>query len=415
MNQAAPGRNNGAIIIGGDYRGLGVVRSLGRRGIPVCVLNDEHTLAGLSRFVSCRFKWPATEAEQLKFLLKLATHCGLAGWTLFPTGDEAAALIARNHACLEGRFALTTPSWNTLRWAYDKRLTYRLAAELGIAYPLTWYPRNREELSRLICAFPLVLKPAHKHKPSLFTRDKAWRASDHRELLTRYDEACSMIEPDAIMLQELIPGSGACQFSFAALCADGKPLASILAVRLRQHPIDFGHSSSYVESIEHPEVERLSRIILAAMRFTGLAEVEFKLDPCDGTLKLLDINPRVWGWHTLGARAGVDFPYLAWQLANGLKPEEARGRAGVHWMRVLTDLPAVLGQLRVGSLSLGSYLRSFRRPLEFAIWAIDDPIPSLFEIPTLLHANLTIRRTVARSGSCTGALPNRPHRLPSEL
>jgi D-aspartate ligase len=231
--------------------------------------------------VSYHFKWPTTEAERLKFLLKLAADCRFAGWALFPTGDETAALIARNHACLEGSFTLTTPSWDTLRWAYDKRLTYRLAAKLGIPCPLTWYPRNREELARLECTFPLVLKPAHKHKPSRFTWDKAWQVTDRGQMLSRYDEACSMIESDAIMLQDLIPGSGG-QFSFAALCADGKPLALLIAVRLRQHPMDFGHSSSYVESIEHIEVERLGRSILGAMRFTGLAEVEFKLDPRDG-------------------------------------------------------------------------------------------------------------------------------------
>jgi len=404
MNQAAPGRNSGAIVIGGDYRGLGVVRSLGRRGIPLCVITDEHKLAGLSRFVSYRFGWPATEADQLKFLLELAAHRGFAGWALFPTGDEPAALIARNHACLEGSFTLTTPSWDTLRWAYDKRLTYRLAAKLGIPCPLIWYPRNREELARLKCTFPIVLKPAHKHKPSRFTRDKAWRVTDRGEMLARYDEACRMIESDAIMLQELIPGNDG-QFSFAALCADGNPLALLLAVRLRQHPIDFGHSSSYVESIEHPDVERLGRSILAAMRFTGLAEVEFKLDPRDGRLKLLDINPRVWGWHTLGARAGVDFPYLAWQLANGLKPDEARGHAGIRWMRAITDLPAALGQFRAGRLSLGSYLRSLRRPLEFAIWAADDPLPSLFEIPALLRANLTIRRTLLAGSAAPASVP----------
>ena len=32
----------GAVVVGGDYQGLGIVRSLGRRGIPVCIVDDEH-------------------------------------------------------------------------------------------------------------------------------------------------------------------------------------------------------------------------------------------------------------------------------------------------------------------------------------------------------------------------------------
>ena len=31
----------GAVVIGGDYQGLGIVRSLGRQGVPVCVVDDE--------------------------------------------------------------------------------------------------------------------------------------------------------------------------------------------------------------------------------------------------------------------------------------------------------------------------------------------------------------------------------------
>jgi D-aspartate ligase len=397
MNPDAGNGDRGAIIIGGDYRGLGIARSLGRRGVPVCVLTDQHRLAGLSRYADHRLKWPHAEGDQLDFLLGLAAERRFAGWALFPTGDETAMLIARNHACLAHRFILTTPPWETLRWAYDKRLTYRLAAKLGIPCPLTWYPESREELARLECTFPLVLKPAHKQRVSRFTRDKAWLVTGRDEMLARYDQAGTMIEPGLIMLQDLIPGTPESQFSFAALCAEGVPLASLVAIRRRQHPMDFGHSSSFVETADQPEVERLGRAVLAAIRFTGLAEVEFKRDSRDGMFKLLDINPRVWGWHTLGARAGVDFSYLAWGLANGSRPDEVRGRAGVRWMRALTDLPAALGQFRSGPLSLRSYLRSWRAPLEFAIWAIDDPLPSLCEIPALLLANLSIRRTLARS------------------
>lgn len=390
-------KETGAIIIGGDYRGLGLARSLGRRGIPLCVLTDGHILAALSRYVHYRFKWPTSgEENQLDFLDELASHRGLAGWTLFPTSDETAALIARSHPRLAASFVLTTPAWGTLRWAYDKRLTYSLAAELGVPHPLTLYPRNREELAGLDCSFPMILKPAMKQTPSRFTLDKAWLVTNPAEMLKRYDEACTQIDPSAIMLQELIAGGGECQFSYAALCAEGKPLASIVARRCRQHPIDFGHSSSHVESTAEPEVERLARIVLAAIRFTGLAEVEFKRDARDGTFKLLDINPRVWGWHTLGARAGVDFPYLTWQFAHGAALSETRGRAGVRWLRATTDLLAVVQQLRRGGFSLRSYLHSLRLPLEFAIWGADDPLPGLCEIPALLYARC--RQSLAHAG-----------------
>ena len=113
----------GAIVIGSDYIALGVVRSLGRHGIPVCLMRDLHVCAAVSRYVRCCLPWPAGDMARLNALLELSTLHRLDGWALFPTDDEAAALVARHHGTLAEHFLLTTPSWEVMRWAYDKRLT----------------------------------------------------------------------------------------------------------------------------------------------------------------------------------------------------------------------------------------------------------------------------------------------------
>ncbi len=389
----------GALVIGGNYRGLGVVRSLGRRGIPVWVLTDEHLIAAASRYARRSVPWPALgEAEQVGYLLDLGARHRLDAWAIFPTGDEDAALLARNHAALTERFLLTTPPWKMLRWAYDKRLTYRLAEELGVAHPWTRHPRCREEAAALDCAYPVILKPAFKENVNSFTRDKAWLVEGREALLARYDEACGLVAQDVIMVQELIPGGGEAQFSYAALCVDGRPRASLAARRTRQHPVDFGRSSSYVETVDLPEIEEPARRLLAAMRYTGLVEVEFKYDSRDGRYKLLDINPRVWGWHSLGRRAGVDFPYLLWRVLRDEPTPEARARPGVRWVRAVTDLPAVAHEIWRGRMSLRAYLRSLRGPLECAIFALDDPLPALFEAPLLSYIAWR-RRSVLKSAA----------------
>jgi D-aspartate ligase len=398
MNNRAPGSKKGAILIGGDYRALGIARRLGRRGVPVCVLTDEHILAYLSRYVRYHFRWPTT--EPLAFLTNLAAE-GFAGWTIFPSGDESAAFVSGNHASLSRHFILTTPPWPVFRWAYDKQLTYKLASSAGVPCPRTFYPEGRAELETIECSFPILLKPSSKQEPNRFTREKAWRVSNRAEMLTRYDEACALIKPESIMLQDFIPGGGDRQFSYAALCLDGAPLASLVAIRRRQHPIDFGQSSSFVESVEEPEVERLAHVVLRAISYSGLVEVEFKRDPRDDQFKLLDVNPRVWGWHTLGAAAGVDFPYLAWQLANGRQISKTHARPGVKWVRAVTDALVVLQQLRAGCFSLRDYVSSIRSPIERAIWARDDPLPAVFEIPALIYARYRIARSIRSTANAT--------------
>jgi D-aspartate ligase len=232
----------------------------------------------------------------------------------------------------------------------------------------------------------VVLKPAFKKDVNRFTRDKAWDVDSLDGLHARYAEAQQLVGPDIVMMQELIPGGGETQFSYAAFCVDGEPLASVTARRTRQYPVDFGHSSSFVETIENPRVEEAAARVLAAMRYTGIAEVEFKYDSRDDRYKLLEVNPRSWTWHGLCRRAGVDFPYLLWCAAHGERISPVRGRPGVRWVRVSTDLAAACVEIGRGRLTPAAYLRSLKRPIEFATFAADDPLPGLLDIVSALRS-----------------------------
>jgi predicted ATP-grasp superfamily ATP-dependent carboligase len=377
----------GALVIGGNLNGLSIARSLGRHGVPVWVTTPPNMkLASFSRYTLRTLPWPDGDSEaQAAYLLELAEQYQLDQWVLFPTSDETAALLSKFHTALSRRFRVSTPTWDVLRWAYDKRLTYRLAAEQRVEYPSTIYPATEADLMAVRCVFPAILKPATHATINRFTADKAWPVANHEELLARYRQARELIPPDLILVQELIPGGGEFQFSYAALCCDGQPIASLTARRTRQYPIDFGHSSSFVETLDVPEIVEPSRRLLAAIRYTGLVEVEFKFDGPNGGYKLLDINPRLWTWAALGGRAGVDFPYLLWQMMVGHTVTKRTGRAGARWVRMSTDVPAAIHEMLRGRLNLGAYLRSLRGRVEFALMAADDPLPGLLDLPLFAY------------------------------
>lgn len=373
----------GALILGGNLNGLTIARSLGRRGVPVWIATEPSIkLASYSRYTRRTLPWPEGEpGAQVEYLLGVAERYRLDQWVLFPTSDETAALLSKFRSALSRRFLVSTPSWDVLRWAYDKRLTYQLAAEQRVDYPSTFYPATEQDLEAVACAFPAILKPATHASVNRFTADKAWPVANRDELIARYRQARELIPADLILVQELIPGGGHSQFSYAALCCDGQPIASLTARRTRQYPIDFGYSSSFVETLDAPEIVEPSRRLLAAIRYTGLVEVEFKFDAPNGGYKLLDINPRLWTWAALGGRAGVDFPYLLWQMMVGRPVREQTGRAGARWVRMSTDVPAAIHEMFRGSLGLRDYLRSLRSPVEFALMAADDPLPGLLDLP----------------------------------
>jgi D-aspartate ligase len=391
----------GAVVIGGDYRGLGVVRNLGRHGVPVWVLKNEHAIATFSRYALRSLPWPDEsdgDERRVAFLLDLSERYPVGGWSLIPTTDEAAALLEHHHTLLAERFRLTTATWEAMRWAYDKRLTHRLAADVGVDQPWTMCPRDREEVVSLSCTFPVILKPAVKTSNNQFTYARAWQVNDHDALLRLYDQARTMVDPDVIMVQELIPGGPDMRYSFAAVCKDGHPRGWMVTRAVRQYPLDFSRFSTYVETVDEPEVEEAGRRLVAAIGYTGIVQIQFKRDPRDGRHKLLDINPRVFGSHSIGPGAGVDFSYLLWQLSQGYPIPEVRARPGVRWVRMVGDALAAVKEMSQGTLSPGAYLGSLRPPLEYAIFAPEDPIPALVDIPLLVWMAWK-QRAVARRTS----------------
>jgi D-aspartate ligase len=229
-----------------------------------------------------------------------------------------------------------------------------------------------------------------KNVASQLADDKAWRVDDRASLVTRYREALEQMPAEHLLVQELIRGDGHHQFSFAALALEGRPIASLVARRTRQYPMDFGRASTFVETIDAPEVAALGTIVIEAMGYTGLVEVEFKLDSDRDELKLLDINPRVWGWHTIGRRAGIDFSLLLWQLVHGDVPSPVLATPGVRWMWLAADVPIATREILGRRLTFRKYLRGFRGPVDFATLTRDDPIPALLELP--LQAGIAVQK-----------------------
>jgi predicted ATP-grasp superfamily ATP-dependent carboligase len=64
----------------------------------------------------------------------------------------------------------------------------------------------------------------------------------------------------------------------------------------------------------------------------------------------------------------------------GLPAEQVRAKAGVGWLRLLTDIPTALSDLAHGTLSLGAYFKSLRATRVEAVFSWDDPIPFLAEM-----------------------------------
>ena len=118
-----------------------------------------------------------------------------------------------------------------------------------------------------------------------------------------------------------------------------------------------GGVSVVSESVDlDPNLQDMTRRILDHVGWHGVAMVEFKVTP-EGRAYLMEVNPRFWGSLQLAIDAGVDFPWLVYQLSSGQPPEGQRSdgaltgpmgryRVGVRTRWLLGDLDHLYLRLR---------------------------------------------------------------------
>jgi predicted ATP-grasp superfamily ATP-dependent carboligase len=380
-----PNKTVGAVVVGGDHPGLAVARSLGRRGIPVFIIEDQLSISSWSRYVKrvIRVENILDERKTVDAVLQVGRQYDLRGWVLYPTRDETVAAFSRYRAELADFYRVTTGEWTTVQWAWDKSKTYELAESLDIPCPKTFNPKDASELPSLYAHLPLAIKPAIKENFFYATGAKAWRAETPDQLRRLYERATKQIRAEEILIQEIIPGGGQEQYSYCAFVTNGKPHSILTARRCRQHPYEFGRAATYVETVNAPEIEELSAKFLQAIDYYGVVEIEFKRDVRDGKFKLLDVNARIWGFHGLGYACGVDFPYILYADQLKLPTAPARAGSGVGWLRLITDIPTAISDMVHGRLRISAYLRSLWATRVESVFDWKDPGPTMAEMALL--------------------------------
>jgi predicted ATP-grasp superfamily ATP-dependent carboligase len=384
-NTASQNSQPGAIILGANFVGLAVARSLGAKGIRVWALDADRSrsIAQFSRYTE-RFLEVRTQIAEI--LLFEAQHHDLQGWVLIPVTDEYVELLSTERERLGKVFRVSSPPLEVTRFALDKRLTYKLAHQLGVDAPWTATCSRLEDLDLEQLPYPVILKPAVNHHFFPHTNLKALAVENVHELRQRFEQMCHYIPAEEILIQERIPGNGENQFSFCAMASQGQVCGSLVAQRRRQYPVEFGNASTFVKTIDQPVVQEGGKRFLETLEFDGVAEIEFKFDPRDGKYKILDVNPRIWGWHALGKSVGIDFAYLLWCQQAGKPLESTQASRHAAWMREITDVFAIAKSRNRGAECKELLNAFFAGRLTFASFKLLDPLPFFAEFAMWLKS-----------------------------
>lgn len=367
-----------AIVVSCYTMGLGVIRSLGERGVPVVAVQfDKRDFAQRSRYVAEVHRVPRPDAREEEFIARLeeigARHPGA---LLVPAHDAAVVAIARHHERLGQTMVVACPEWDIARLYIDKRETYRVAASVEVPTPKTLTPRSAEDVDRAMddIGLPVLVKPSQSHLfVSAFGR-KMIEATTAAEVHAGFELADGAgLE---VMMQEIIPGPDSAGANYNSYIAGGTAVAEFTARKVRNSPTRWGSPRVAVsERIE--EVVGPGRRLLAAIGYEGFSCTEWKRDERDGVYKLIEVNGRHNLSSMLAVRTGVDFPWIEYNhKLHGVLPERVEAfEEGRYWIDVLRDLGETLRARRAEGYGVADYARPYLRRRCYADWSWRDPAP----------------------------------------
>jgi predicted ATP-grasp superfamily ATP-dependent carboligase len=362
---------------------LAVVRSLGRRGIPVgvCGFADEFNLAAYSRWASECFTLPSPSRDAAGFIDAIRALLARGKYSiLFPTTERTIQLIAAARSRLPAWVRVPIPDTDALATALDKARTATLAEGLGVSMPRTWCPADAAEVTALAnnLPYPVIVKPRQTN----FLGSEGCLLKTNHVRVRRPDElvpAWQMVDhtiPRPV-IQEVVRGRGV---GVNTLWNAGRPLVWFCHRRLREIDLGGGRSTAAASMPCDFRLVASAQRMLAALSWHGVAMVEFKWDEERDDFWLLEINGRFWGSLPLALAAGVDFPYYLYQLAVDETPAPPAGypsglmaRDAVaelkHFVKVMRGGDGVrCATLREAATILHPWKASFN-------WVPDDPEP----------------------------------------
>lgn len=340
------------LVTDGEQRAaLALVRALGRSGhrVHVCSIRGR-SIAGASRYCRDEVIAPDPLVDPPGFVSAIAAQVERVRPNVVLPVSEAALLAVLPFRAALGGTVLPFPDDATFRSICDKEAVLAKAGTLGIAVPGQKTVHSVDEAMHADIRFPVVLKPARSVGEVDGRRVKLGvrHARDAVELARVLEEFDAAAFP--LLMQQRIVGPGTGIF---LLRWEGEFLAEFAHRRIREKPPS-GGVSVYRESIlAPPEVLALSRQLLEAFDWRGVAMIEYKLDAATSTSYLMEINGRFWGSLQLAVDAGVDFPELLVRAALGEQVVPVRQyRTGVRSRWWWGDVDQLLLRLRRSNADL---------------------------------------------------------------
>ncbi|AST93636.1 hypothetical protein BC6307_21395 [Sutcliffiella cohnii] len=367
-------------------KSLAVTRAFGKLGHEVINISSHRlNLSGVSKF-STRSIYINQYEEEV--LLKIIEENNVD--ILITCEEETMELVIKSKK-ISQVVECINPNMESFNVCRDKYLTMQHALNNKVRIPKTYMAKSIDALNNYMDNlkdedFPIVIKP---RKSSGSRGIKICKNIDDY-----YSSISSIYSNYGLpMVQEYIPpGGDAIGASF--LYYHGKEVCHFVHRRIREYPVS-GGPSTLCESIILPEAVKYGRELLKELNWHGVAMVEYKKDPRDGELVLMEINPRIWGSIQLPIYCGINIPEA---IAENYKNKEYKSykKEYKEGVKLRWFFPADILSILTSSESLLKKLKNIIVPIKGEVTGMiydpEDIKPSFLYLYSIFIKTVSIKQ-----------------------
>lgn len=297
-------------IIHAKRTAYGVIRSLYKNNCDFYIADTERTPLFSSRFVKNSFLINDITSRDndtyLKEILDLALlmECEKEKTLVFTGKDDYLLFFSKNWEVLSKYFILSFETdYEILKKALSKDYLPNIAENSRVLIPKTLINKEVEEINNN-SIYPLIIKPSIKNSPEVDVVRDAFRVKICKNI-SELSEGIALLKKLKVdyVVQEFIPGEDSELFTIATYSFKGELKAWSTSNKIRQFPPNLGECSFGTTLYEERLLEPAKRI-LKYLKLTGISQIEFK--KYKGEFYLIEINPRIWSWHQIHSKVGVN-------------------------------------------------------------------------------------------------------------
>ena len=392
------------------HGGVGVIRSLGRCGVPVYAVTESRaTPAALSRYLAGRVVWPTTGLEDPGQLvagllavgrdLQRRRRAGPADRVIaLPTDDEAALLLGEHAGELGECFIIPAVAAGLPRLLANKDTLAELCATHGIPCPISRLPESVEQMVANAdeIGYPVVVKNAHAWQRLL--RPGVGSSTVVADEVALRHLARNWVEMPSVLVQELVPGGDSADWVVNVYCdTASRSVVCFTGVKVRCWP-PRGGVGSLLYAKPNDAIAEMTAKLCRQVSYCGVADLDWRVDSATGTYKLLDFNPRLGAQAQLFRNVGGVDVARALHLDLTGRPVPRGAQVYDRGLRVEhLDAPALMSSWVSGSARRRSPVQIPRGRTALAWWAPSDPC--LHSPPSRCRPGRPRRWRPGRSGS----------------